>query len=81
VPDLGPPLRWSKDWLPAAGGADKSRAEEGGTVRVIDEIFTQKCGLVDEIGGMARKRALLGGGGGGVGADTVFGNSWSWKGE
>ena len=51
-----------KDWLPAAGGADKCRAEESGTVRVIDEIYYQKCGLGRrDWGGVLTKRALLGG--------------------
>jgi hypothetical protein len=75
-----------KDWLPPPGavsrkrpnqkwgeGREKCRAEEW-TVRVIDEIFTSRrdWGMGYEAGFVRR---------GGVGADTVFGNSWSWKGE
>jgi hypothetical protein len=82
-----------KDWLPPPGavsrkrpnqkwgqgeGGEKSRAEEwdcAGDRRDINE----KCGLVDEIGGVGYEAGFVRRGG--VGAGTVFGNSWSWKGE
>jgi hypothetical protein len=71
VPDLGPIRWWNERLVAAARGGQRTKngANGGGEKpgRGVDcagdrrDIY-EKCRVVDEIGGMGTKRALLGGG-------------------
>ena len=70
-------MRSGRDRTHSRAKGGQTRAEES-TAEDDRRDISQKCGLVDENGGWYEAGFVRRGG---VGADTVFGNSWSWKGE